>query len=300
MFQIDALDLRQIIVFFIIFEVRMRRVCNPFLIVSVIFLGFFGCFRSAAQITSTYTPIAGQREVNAIAVVQKSLVALGGVNAIASVQSIESSGTILKTGSSVPISFQWEEVVSGNHFEFRRETTANGKTRVFASGHGNPGFGVAGSQAMPVGAQMSLAAVPFDLPAIVLYAEFEDPTYSFISVNSSDTNGLIHIQIVNNSDSVIKAITEQDWYFDPKTTLPTRVDYHLPSAKNALDFVPASCIYQGYTAEQGVQYPTSIEAHEHGRAVSQVTIASIQPNASIPSANFDLPLESLKSQGTNR
>lgn len=277
----------------------MQRVRSPFLIVSVVCLNFLSCFPVTAQLTSTYTPVPGQRDANAIAIVQKSLAVLGGVNAIAAVQSIESSGTILKMGSSDPMTFRWETQVSGSHFEFRRETTQDGKTRVFASGHGKPGFGILGNPAKRMALHMSIASVPFDLPGVVLYAEFQDPAYAISSINSPEIGGVIHIRIANTSDLVLKAITQQDWYFDPQTALPIRVEYNLPDINNALDTMPAACLYSKFATEQGVQYPTNIEAFEQGQQISRTTVSSVQLNTPISSSDFDLPLESAKNKGAN-
>lgn len=279
----------------------MLKARTSLLLSSIFIAGMTSCLQNAQaqqSVVNDLTP--GVRDTAAITVVQKSLAAMGGVSAIAAVQSLETTGQILKTGSTTPMSFHWEEMVSGSHFEFRRETTMNGTTRVFASGHGKPGFGISGNPAIRLNAHMVIAAVPLALPAIVLYAEFQDPTYAFASIASSGTSQLVHVRITNNSNIFMKAIAQQDWYFDPQTALPVRVEYNLPDNNNALNIIRASCVYSNYTVEEGVQYPSSIQAFEQDRQVSQVTISSIQPNAAINSSDFDVPLEALRTQGANQ
>lgn len=254
---------------------------------------------AASQAVPTQEAPIGQRDANATAIMQKSLSAMGGEGAIAAVHSVNSSGTILKTESSVPIPFLWEESVTGNHFEFRRETTRDGKVRVFASGHGQPGFGFVGAKARRLSAHMSLAAVPLEIPAVLLYVEFQNPALSMISF-SPGSDGLLHVRIVDHSDAVMTAITQQDWYFDPRTAMPVRVEYNLPEARNALNVTPVTCVYTGWTTEQEVQYPIGIQALESGKVVSQISISSIQPNTSMSSADFDLPLEDLRQTGSKQ
>lgn len=137
---------------------------------------------------------------------------------------------------------------------------------------------------------MVIAAVPLEMPGTLLYAEFQDPTYAFTSIASSGTGQVIHVQITNASNIFMRAIVQQDWYFDPTTSLPVRVEYNLPSANNALHSIRASCAYSNFAAQQGVLYPTSIQGFEQGQAVSEVTISSTQPNAPIPASELNIPL----------
>lgn len=146
---------------------------------------------------------------------------------------------------------------------------------------------------------MVIAAVPLEMPAVLLYAEFQDPTYAFTSIASSNAGQPIHIQITNNSNIFMQAIVQQDWYFDPNTSLPVRVEYNLPSGNNALHSIRASCVYSNFVAQQGVLYPTSIQAFEQGQAVSQVTIASTQPNAPISASELNIPLVGQSTGGSN-
>ncbi|MEO6829173.1 MAG: hypothetical protein ABI164_05145 [Acidobacteriaceae bacterium] len=269
----------------------MRKIRPILLLVAVSLIGAPGSMQIAwAQQPLVNDLTSGKRDTQAVAIIQKSLAALGGVNAIARVRTVESSGQIQKAGSQTPISFRWLTEVSGSHFEVRWETTEGAKTHVFASGHGRPGFGRSGQPGRELSAHMAMAALPLDAPAILLYAEFQDPTYAFTSLPASATDHLLHVQITNDRNFIMKAIVKQDWYFDPQTLLPVRIEHNAPSAENALDSSRVSCVYRSYTAESGVQYPSSMQGLKDGRQITRISIVSTQPNASIQSSEFDIQL----------
>jgi hypothetical protein len=271
----------------------MLRIRLSFLLIALFALGI----AIPSQVVFAQQPLVTDtapeaRDAAAIATIQKSLEALGGVSAIAAVRTLQTSGQINKIGSQTPMSFKWMLMVSGSNFEFRRETNDGAHTRVFASGHGNPGFGIVGNKAKSLSQHMVIAAVPLEAPAVLLYAEFQDPTYSFRSLSASG-GGQIHIQITNQSNIVMQAVVKQDWYFDPKTFLPASVEYNLPQADNALDSIRGSCIYTNYVVEEGIQYPGNIQAFEQGIEISQITIASTRPNAPVTNSDTDMPLQSV-------
>lgn len=241
--------------------------------------------------SSTTQSAPGARDAAAVAVVEKSLAALGDVNAIAAIRAVVSTGTIVNVGSSTQIPFRWEEQVSGNHFEFRQETTVNGMTRVFASGHGKPGFGQLGQPAMRLSGQVEIAAIPVHLPALVLLLELQDPVYSIQSVGGSDSKQAIHVRIANTTDPVMQVFTQQDWYFDPRTFVPVRLEYRIPSVKNALHTLQSTCVYSSWVQKQGVQFPTTLLGLRNGKQFATQTISSFQPNAATNSTDFDLTLQ---------
>ncbi len=248
------------------------------------------------SLVSQITP--GQRDAVAVDVIEKSLAALGGKNSIAAVQSVETTGVILNTGSQTPLSFHWKVAVLGSHFEFRQETNDGMKTRIFTSGHGKPAVGVLGNKGRLMSEHMAIADAPFDLPAILLYIELQDPAYSITSADPSAGDNLLHVRVTNNKNIVMKAVVQQDWYFSPVTGLPVRVEYNLPEMRNALDSIRASCVYLSYAVQQGVQYPSSIQALESGIEVSTVTISTTNPNFSFNESDFDMPLQDTSSGGS--
>lgn len=241
----------------------------------------------------------GKRDPAAINLVERSLAVLGGKASIAAVQSMESSGTITGEGPSGNASFRWTVLISGSDFEFRKETNDGKTIRVFASGHGHPGYMSGGTKAKPLHLQMATAAPPYELPAVLLYAELMNPALSF-TMESSTSAKLSHIQITNKSNPLIEEMYTQDWYFDSLTNMPVRVEYHLPTSTDASVTVPAYMNFLDYKSLNHVQYPTSLEIYENGAKVGQVTILSMKVNTSPDSSAVDIPLEKVHTAGARQ
>ena len=78
---------------------------------------------------------------------------------------------------------------------------------------------------------------PAHLPGLVLAAHLNNAK---VQVNAAqqvnlDTAPAIKISLTDQTDELSSIICKQDWYLDPATLLPTRVDYLASEAQNALN-----------------------------------------------------------------
>jgi hypothetical protein len=236
----------------------------------------------------TPVPAAGSRDAAAISIIDKALLAMGGKSAIQSVQTVLVTGSITEASDGSVVPFRLEELIAGSHFEFRKETTRGSTIRVFASGHGNPGYQGTGSLAKPLSGHMASAAPPFEFPAILLLAEEQDPNYS-ITLVAASSGDPAHVHITNASDPILNAVIKQEWYFDPNTGLPELVMYLIPSSADAFDSMHGSCGYSGFQTIGGVQFPSQLIAYQDGIRIAQVMLGAVIPNQTINPSDFDLP-----------
>jgi hypothetical protein len=251
-----------------------------------------------AQDTSiaSSVPSPATRDADAVTLVQTSLAAMGGTTAIGAIKTVAASGSVSTVPSSDTTSttdtqstkpFTMSLSINGSFFEFRRESGSPGNTSIFASGHGSPGYQNHGTKARPLSQHVTIAALPYDLPAILLFAELSDPNFSLRFIPTSGTD-LAHVEITNESTPFLKKLLRQDWYFDPATGLPTRVDYLVPSTLDAFTTIPATCTYGTFARTEGVLFPSSILASEDGKQIAQVIISTVTTNSSLAESMFDL------------
>ncbi|HET7108058.1 MAG TPA: hypothetical protein VFI38_14695 [Candidatus Acidoferrum sp.] len=241
--------------------------------------------------TTTSSQTTVQRDSLATNAVQAAIVAQGSPAAIGAINNAIVQGTIVPAQSSTVDAgnFKWESDFTGSSYEFRSEMQIGGTTRVFATGHGNPAF-YNGKTARPLFSHVAYASVPWHLPAIVLFRELNDPSRSlqFVGVTSINGSQVAHIRTQVTTGPIETELSVHDWYFNPSTGLPVRVEYRTPSTLDMRDNKPAAADFSNYQIINGIAVPFTIVASESGQVVSSATISSIAFNTSLAPSDFDL------------
>ena len=177
-------------------------------------------------------------------------------------------------------------MVEGSNVFFRKEITDQGGTiSIFASGRGKPFHKSGSKQSIDLPSHVARAAIPFDVPALALELELAQLNYRITAVDLSSTSA-IRIQLADASDDEAKDITLQDWFFDPITYLPVRVEYKLPDIMNSLRTEAASCDFANFDNFQNLIVPKSITVSERGARVASISVSSVTVNSSF-SPDFD-------------
>jgi hypothetical protein len=238
----------------------------------------------AALPSAAQTPV---RDPRAIAVVQEAVMALGGFTAVGQIMDATVTGTILPANRSNLTAgmFRWEDAPP----EFRYTLQTAAETRVFASGHGRPAYinkGVVHSL-MP---HMASASMPFHLPALVLAKWVNNPDASIQLASSGALAGTaaVHVHISLNTDSVSSEVTSEDWYIDPATGLPLRVEYRLPDNRRPEDFSVEAEEFSNFQVVNGVHIPWQITIYRDGVLQGVGTVNSAVFNTGLSSSEFDL------------
>jgi hypothetical protein len=250
----------------------------------------FGFFVSPASAQTAST--APTRDPQAVLAIQNSIVAMGGTSAIAAIQDSTVQGT--QTYDSMPdrqpVAFTWK--TSGDEYY----STAQDEYGVYSTvtGHGAPAELKNGKWSLR-NSHMVSANLPFYMPILVLQAELQNPNYTFQLVGTSVVEGqqAIHVHAVDNSDSVGQLVTSQEWYFDPSSSLPVRLEYKSPSPGNPNYSVPASFEYRNFQVVNGVAVPFQLKIQDWQLHIT-VNVASVSFNSGLPSSTFDPPAGSIQ------
>jgi hypothetical protein len=130
----------------------------------------------------------------------------------------------------------------------------------------------------------------FHNPVFVLYAELQNQNYSlqFIGATVVDSKPAIHIHAADNSDATGQLVTPQEWYFDPVSFLPMRVEYNIVDERNARALTPGSQEFSNYQVTSGVVLPYQIKI-QLGPEVLLVNVSSLSINSGLPASTFDPP-----------
>jgi len=237
-----------------------------------------------AQSQTSATPQQGVRDAQAVAVVQTALAAMGGTAILGQVQNSVVQGTSVDqtaTGSET-LKFVW--TYSGS--EFRNENDGATGSHILVSNDGNPtdfhdGTWVSASP------NITRTNLPYHIPALVLLNELNNSGYGFNFLGSTTVNGsnATHIQTCDNSDITGHFFTPQDWYFDPVSGLPLRVEYLDPISQDYRESLHGSIDFSGFKVVTGILVPFQLTIHE-GPVSSVATINSVVLNATIDPSGF--------------
>jgi len=226
-----------------------------------------------------------QRDAAALSTLQNAVTALGGSNAVASIQDCILTGSILNADGSTN-TFHW--TIAGS--EFRIETTtANGGTNVFLSGHGAPAW-VMNGKPSSLNSYMARANLPFYLPPYVLVQELNNPIYTVKYVGVVQLNGtnVVQVHVSDDSDAIGTLVTSREWYFDPVSFLPVRVQYREPSNDGPSDYSGATLDMSSFVAFGGVMVPTAI-AYAGTSATETISVGTVTFNSGVSPDVFDPP-----------
>jgi hypothetical protein len=240
------------------------------------------CVCSLALFSSS---LAQQHDSAAIAVLNQAQSAMGATSILSQFTSAECTGSIQAVNGSTSPSgtFVWKH-------QFRAEFTSNGQTQILVSGPSGPALSTNGTlRSLP--SQVTLAMYPIHLPAIVIGVFLANQNYIITlgspkQINSTTAN---HVIVSIGTDTVSQAQTPEDWYFDPTTGLPIRVEYRVADATDASQYTTAAADFSNYEAATGVLVPLSITNTEDGVAVTTTTLDPVQWNYPVVSSDFTLP-----------
>jgi len=256
---------------------RAKSVPGSLVAVLVLVLGL-----TAAVSATTQSP---ERDAAAISTLQSAITVLGGSNAVAAIQDCILTGSALYSDGT-DRSFNW--TIAGSQFRIQM-ATANGGTNVFLSGHGSPAW-ILNGNTKPLNYFMARANMPFYLPPYVLIQELSNPIYTLRYVGVVVLNGknVVQVHVSDDSDSVGTLVTPQEWYFDPVSYLPLRVQYREPSNEKAVDYANATFDMSQFVPFNGVLVPTTI-SYSNGVTNETITIGAVTFNSGVSQSVFDPP-----------
>jgi hypothetical protein len=251
-------------------------------------LSFLLVLSSSSHLNSQQMATTPPRDPQALTAVQKAVAALGGTT-LSQIHdaSVQGAIQILPASANQTFSVVWEDAWGKGAPSFRRESHVGGSVSVLVSGNGQP-VDSQGGITMKVPRHVAFSCAAVHLPGIILAAQLNNVGYSFKFVEITTLNGqaAVHIQSALTSDPVASALTLQDWYFDPSSGLPLRVDYRVATSPDLLNPGIVSMQFANFQSVSGILVPFRLS--ETGLAGEQdvVTITSVTLNSGLSPNEF--------------
>jgi hypothetical protein len=264
----------------------MRSRCNVFLL--------YLCLLTVSipALAQQSAAVAPQRDAAASATLQKAIAAMSGQSSLPQITSAQITGSSAPVGNSgYPAgNFTWTVALTASGYEFSNQFQSGGNTQILVSGHGSPAVSANGKVTRLLG-HMSMAASQGHMPIVVLLMAMLNQGYTITQSTSAQIGNVLatHVHLSNDADQVTKAVTPQEWYFDPNSGLPLHVDFRAPDALNALSWTAGARDFSNWQSVGGFLLPFQITNSSEGTAVSVTTISSVQMNVPVTQSQFDLP-----------
>jgi hypothetical protein len=228
-----------------------------------------------------------QRDAQAVAIVQQSLVVMGGTVANDSVATgavVISAGENQQSGSvrilTKGITHCGEEYKTGN-LDVKE---------IYADG-----IGVQWQTSAPkeMGAQWAFSAQTAIYPAFILASILNnaDSAFEYVGVESIGTGKAHHVRAWNTfaSHSKMKGLAEftiKEIWIDSSSLLPVKVAFERRDSAGASPRIPVEVRYADYRNVGGVVYPHAVEKYFNGSLWATVRIVSVSLNSGLTYADF--------------
>lgn len=260
---------------------------------------WFLCLGIASAVPScwsqvTLQPTPTKRDPAALGVLTQAITAMKGQGSAAQITTLQTTGSISPAGGSgyPGGTFSWTMELTSTGYEFRNQLTqSDGTVSLFVSGFGSPKISLNGSVA-PISRHMALASAPAHVGFLVLARALGSSSYTVAAAAPLQIGSVsaVHLHLSNDADGIIQNLTSQEWYFDPTSGLPLRVEYCAPDSLNAAHCFPGARDFSNYQATGGFLLPLQITNSFNGNPVSITTISSVEFNVAVTPSEFDLPL----------
>jgi hypothetical protein len=229
------------------------------------------------------------RDPQALKIVQTAIHNLSATNSATAIQDCVLTGTS-ESDSNPDLRKEFTWTIAGNEFRF---DVKNSKGRgVFISGHGSP-VNVSSGKTTKINYHVAKANVPYYIPGLLLSRELANPNFSvkFVGVAVVGGQKTIQAHLENGSDKLSSLVTPQDWYFDPSSGLPLRVEFRIPTNENAADWVKGVYDFSNFRSVDRVLTPFTILFTRQRMRPQVITFSSVTFNTGISPSVFDTPGE---------
>jgi hypothetical protein len=223
-----------------------------------------------------------QRDAASIAFISKALNSMGGPAPYVAVKDTNTSATcVVSKSNNETHNVRW--VTAGNYFRY---DGGESDRRGIVNGGGGA-HRVTNGKSVPIEGRVTYAMQPFHLPGLLLMKALTDPSFELQSLSSatSSTPG-IHVRIRDTAETEYPEISTQDWYFDPSTGLPLRVEYQMPTTSDTFRAALASVEYSDYRSQGGIVVPNTLRRSLEGGPTSTCHVTSFVRDSSPPDTLF--------------
>jgi hypothetical protein len=227
------------------------------------------------------------QDPNAVSAVNTALISMGGATAYSSIQDATVTGQTNAPDSLPTGQITWQTI----GVSIRSATTSQSATTVYAVQSGSGSVEDASGSVAPMDARQALTIFPYHLPGVVLLylLNASDRSLSVIQ-DTGTTPNIVHVRSLKQmSDPTLTPVTQQDWYIDMSTGLPSRVDYYLPNVADPTQDGTATILFTSWQKTPTVLMPQTLQIQNNGSPLNSVTLSAGQFNQGLSATIFQLP-----------
>ncbi len=227
------------------------------------------------------------RDPTALSTIAGTVAALQGTAGTSAVTTVQLAGNDTDgSGGVATVTYLYQ--ATGTGFEFRKEAQTADDT-VFVSGHGSPAHSRNGAVKSLV-AYMGAAVGPTQMPLLILGSVISNSGFAAVMGDPVVIGGVttVHVQITNTTDPNNESYTVEDWYFDPNTSLPLRVECVVPDPFDASDTRTGTEDFANYQSVGGYLVPLQTVDSLDGSVVETTVLSTVQVNITVNDSQFNL------------
>ena len=173
----------------------------------------------------------------------------------------------------------------------RSVTTSKSGNSAYTDQNGAGVVQDASGNVSPMDSRLALTLFPYHLPGVVLFnlLNASNESLSVVQDTSASPN-IVHVRFLQQlTDSALIPLTQQDWYIDMRTGLPSRVNFYLPDVTNPSLDGTATILYTSWQKTSTILIPETLQTLNNGTATSAITIGETQFNRGLSASIFQLP-----------
>ena len=242
------------------------------------------CAPLAAQQPAAATP---QRDPQAVALVQKAVVAMGGVSPSDST----ATGTVTIVAGSKTSTGTIRVLTRGTN-QTSEQITADAETSsvTFSDGLAATDIG-AGAAQLPLEATYTRQSAIFPLPMLAGMLGNPDTAYQYLGSDSVGAEQAQHVRVWDTFASTpylltISEYTTFDFWFDASSGLPIKAVFHQQDAGGSAPKLLFELQYLNYESIGGLKYPSSILKSVNGTPWITITVQNVQLQTGLTDSNF--------------
>jgi hypothetical protein len=259
----------------------MRRAGIAFL-VSLVFL-------TSSPVVSQQTPTSAQRDSKAVALLQQSVLAMGGTVPPDSV----ATGSVTIVAGSLTSNGTIRILTRGTSQTSEQILLPESSTTVTYSG----GFANQTVDSTTTGLSLERAAtaqsVCFPLPFLAGALANLDVSLQYVGLETLNQQSVQHFRLQNSfaSQRIFQQLAEFavfDVWLDASSALPARISFVRRDGGGSVPRIPMDAYFTNYRTVSGIAYPSQISISLNGTPWTTVTISNVAFNTGLSDSNFSI------------
>jgi hypothetical protein len=259
----------------------MRR-AGIALLVSLVFL-------TSSPVVSQQTSTSAQRDSKAVALLQQSVLAMGGTVPTDSV----ATGSVTIVAGSLTSNGTIRILTRGTSQSSEQILLPESSTTVTYSG----GFANQTVDSTTTGLSLERAAtsqsVCFPLQFLAAALANPDVSIQYIGAETLNQSSVQHIRLQNSFASQpnlqpLANFAVFDVWLDANTTIPARISFIRREARGAAPRLPVDAYFISYQTISGFAYPSQINVSFNGTPWASFTISSVSFNTGLTDSSFSV------------